>query len=180
MLFIIVSHSLLVQDQVVDSTELNVGALVFIAMIILHFIPGGKTAGQVPLTFVLENMVKESKMASLDNEDEMDMSEKERMESKIKDSSNENEVLIEMVTMGSKQKPDDNEHMLMQEEPYDMNAFIIAPRFKSISSSRSVTTDHSLHDDLKSVHSISQVNKDEKLSDSEKYSHDMSDEDIAI
>lgn len=41
-------------------------------MVILNFIPGGKTAGQVPLRFALENLAKETKMECIDNEMEMD------------------------------------------------------------------------------------------------------------
>ena len=39
-----------------------VAIVVFIAMIVLHFIPGGRTAGQVPLRLALEDMMKEEKM----------------------------------------------------------------------------------------------------------------------
>ena len=45
----------------------------FIAMLILHFIPGGKTAGQVPLRLALESLMKEEKMQGVDNEHEMEV-----------------------------------------------------------------------------------------------------------
>ena len=42
-------------------------------MTILNFIPGGRTAGQVPLRFALENMAKEAKIEFVDNEIEMEV-----------------------------------------------------------------------------------------------------------
>ena len=42
-------------------------------MTILNFIPGGRTAGQIPLRFALENMAKETKMGFVDNEIEMEV-----------------------------------------------------------------------------------------------------------
>ena len=53
-------------------TILFIGLLVTTLMVILNFIPGGKTAGQVPLRFALENLAKETKMECIDNEMEMD------------------------------------------------------------------------------------------------------------
>lgn len=49
------------------------GLLVTILMTILNFIPGGRTAGQVPLRFALENMAKEAKIEFVDNEIEMEV-----------------------------------------------------------------------------------------------------------
>ena len=50
----------------------SVGLVLFVVMIVLNFIPGGRTAGQVPLRFAMENLAKEAKLESLDNEREME------------------------------------------------------------------------------------------------------------
>ena len=69
-------------------------------MMVLHFIPGGKTAGQVPLRYALENLAKETKMEGVDNENELEELGRsgERISDK-KPSDNDHDVMIEMTTV---------------------------------------------------------------------------------
>lgn len=68
--------------------------MLFVVMIVLNFIPGGRTAGQVPLRFAMENLAKEAKLESLDNEREME--ELARSDRKKGDKPEENDAGIEM------------------------------------------------------------------------------------
>ncbi|KAK8825356.1 hypothetical protein WA538_003053 [Blastocystis sp. DL] len=68
--------------------------VLFVVMIVLNFIPGGRTAGQVPLRFAMENLAKEAKLESLDNEREME--ELARSDCKKGDKPEENDAGIEM------------------------------------------------------------------------------------
>jgi hypothetical protein len=72
----------------------SVGLVLFVVMIVLNFIPGGRTAGQVPLRFAMENLAKEAKLESLDNEREME--ELARSDCKKGDKPEENDAGIEM------------------------------------------------------------------------------------
>ena len=114
-------------------------AAVFICMVVLHFIPGGRTAGQVPLAFALESMVKDQKMAGVDNEHENEAIarggvEQSDMRDKKSDE-NDHDVMIEMVCMESKEKDVENgdEHWAMDDDQsVDMDSFVVPPRFDSV------------------------------------------------
>lgn len=115
-------------------------AAVFISMLILHFIPGGRTAGQVPLDLALESLVKAQKLEGVDNEHEEEViarggeKKKAEKEDEKKDEQNDHDVMIEMVCMESKEKGVENgdERWMMEDDHgVDMDAFVVPPRFNS-------------------------------------------------
>lgn len=153
-----------------------IGGLVFITMIILHFIPGGKTAGQVPLEFALESYVKDRKMEGVDNEHELeeltrDESNKLTSEAKKKF---DNDVTIEMANLDRIKKSVDNDApiLLDHERVDDDDAFLVPPRFDSFSRSSSRTITSNLSDTEKE--------KKEDESPEAKSDHSGDEEDMAI
>lgn len=153
----------------------SIGGLVFISMIILHFIPGGKTAGQVPLEFALESYVKDRKMEGVDNEHEMeeltrDESNKLTSEAKKKF---DNDVTIEMANLDRMKKSVDNDApILLDHERVDDDAFLVPPRFDSFSRSSSRT--------ISSIISDTEKEKKEDESPEAKSDHSGDEEDMAI
>lgn len=148
----------------------------FISMTILHFIPGGKTAGQVPLEYALENYMKDQKMAGVDNEHELEElgrsgEDRDRSSSSKKDT--ENDVVIEMAVLESKKKYDENDDtMFMEQEVLDDDAFLVPPRFDSFSRSSNRT--------LRSTLSDGEHKPDGKHISETKVDNQSSDEDMAI
>lgn len=173
-------------------TSLVPCAAVFISMVILHFIPGGRTAGQVPLAFALESLVKNQKMEGVDNEHEEEViargGEKKEEEEEKKGDQNDHDVMIEMVCMESKEKEMENgdERWMMEDDHgVDMDAFVVPPRFNSTDAasvhSSSVHTP-SVH--MPSIHAIRndvQQSQETEVVPSESQFHgEDSDEDLAI
>ena len=110
-----------------------------ISMVILHFIPGGRTAGQIPLDFALESYFKDQKMAALENEQEMDVLATGGVVSHEREGKKEaeNDVMIEMATVESMKKMEDNEDVHLQEEMVDMGAFVVRPRLDDFTRTKS-------------------------------------------
>ena len=69
-------------------------------MLILHFLPGGKTAGQVPLEYALENYFKDQKLGTMENEYELEALARDRK-------GDDNDV--EMDVLKAKKEEEDNE-----------------------------------------------------------------------
>ena len=165
------------------SITLSIGALVFLTMIILHFIPGGKTAGQVPLEFALENYMKDSKMAGVDNEHELEELAKSGDSKKEYPSSSDkkgydNEIMIEMINLErtKKSKENDESIFLEHENVVDEDAFIVPPRFDSFS--RSST--RSLISTISEIEKEPDHSKPLQESKEEEEEHSSGEEDIAI
>mgnify|MGYP000000150250 FL=1 len=99
-------------------------------MMVLHFIPGGKTAGQVPLRYALENLAKETKMEGVDNENELEELGRsgERISDK-KPSDNDHDVMIEMTTMNKKSEDNDVQIVVSGQRSIDEDDFFVPPRF---------------------------------------------------
>ena len=164
-------------------------------MLILHFIPGGRTAGQVPLEFALESMVKNQKLEGVDNEHEEEViarggekKEREKGEEEKKGDGNENDVMIEMVCMESKEKGAENgdERWMMEDDHgVDMDAFIVPPRFNSgDASSLHSSSVHTPSVHMPSIHAIRndvhESQETEEMPPGSHFSEADSDEDLAI
>lgn len=126
-----------------------VAIVVFIAMIVLHFIPGGRTAGQVPLRLALEDMMKEEKMRGVDNEYEMDVLASAGHVDADKQKKGENDASLETMPFESKKKEnldnaDERYLMSLGDEGVDENAFMVPPRFDSIALTRRMTSTSSV------------------------------------
>lgn len=114
----------------------------FVSMIILHYIPGGCTAGQVPLEFAMESYLKNQKMSLLENDEEFEVlatgsrvKHKEDRESK---KLVENDVMIEMSHLRSKKHLKDNNDGLLADSMVDEESFMVRPRADSYSSGYTV------------------------------------------
>ena len=99
----------------------------FIAMLILHFIPGGKTAGQVPLRLALESLMKEEKMQGVDNEHEMEVLARTQ-HTEVEHKKGENDSALD-VAVDTKKKEhldnaDDRYLMSMEEDGLDENGLL--------------------------------------------------------
>ena len=99
----------------------------FIAMLILHFIPGGKTAGQVPLRLALESLMKEEKMQGVDNEHEMEVLARTR-DTEVENKKGENDSALD-VAVDTKKKEhldnaDDRYLMSMEEDGLEEDGLI--------------------------------------------------------
>ena len=99
----------------------------FTAMLILHFIPGGKTAGQVPLRLALEGMMKEEKMQGVDNEHEMEVLARTQ-HTEVEHKKGENDSALD-VAVDTKKKEhldnaDDRYLMSMEEDGLDENGLL--------------------------------------------------------
>lgn len=152
-------------------------------MLILHFIPGGKTAGQVPLEFALENYMKDSKMAGVDNEHELEELAKSGDNKKDYSSSSDkkgydNEIMIEMINLEAKKKSKENDEgvFLEHENVVDEDAFIVPPRFDSFSRSSSRTLTSTISD----IEKEPDHSKPLQESKEEEEEHSSGEEDIAI
>ena len=62
----------------------------------MHFLPGGKTAGQVPLRYVLEDLAENAKIAILDNEYELDELARDSKSSIFITPFKNNDITVEM------------------------------------------------------------------------------------
>ena len=170
-------------------------AAVFISMLILHFIPGGRTAGQVPLKFALESMVKNQKMEGVDNEHEEEViarggekKEREKGEDDKKGGENDHDVMIEMVCMESKEKGAENgdERWMMEDDHgVDMDAFVVPPRFNSGgAASLHSSSIHTPSVHMSSIHAIRndvhESQETEEVPPDSHFSEADSDEDLAI
>ena len=96
-------------------------------MLILHFIPGGKTAGQVPLRLALEGMMKEEKMQGVDNEHEMEVLARTQ-HTEVEHNKEENDSALD-VAVDTKKKEhldnaDDRYLMSMEEDGLDENGLL--------------------------------------------------------
>lgn len=137
----------------------------FIAMLILHFIPGGKTAGQVPLRLALESLMKEEKMQGVDNEHEMEVLARTR-DMEVEHKKEENDSVLE-VAVDTKEKEhldnaDDQYLMSMEEDGLDENGFVMQPRVNIIT-----LADRLNSGSIASLHSIegSQMRRDSSTDD---------------
>lgn len=104
-------------------------------MLILHFIPGGKTAGQVPLRLALESLMKEEKMQGVDNEHEMEVLARTQ-HTEVEHKKGENDSALD-VAVDTKKKEhldnaDDRYLMSMEEDGLDENGFVMQPRVNII------------------------------------------------
>ena len=96
-------------------------------MLILHFIPGGKTAGQVPLRLALESLMKEEKMQGVDNEHEMEVLARTQ-HTEVEHKKGENDSALD-VAVDTKKKEhldnaDDRYLMSMEEDGLDENGLL--------------------------------------------------------
>ena len=119
--------------------------VVFVAMTVLHFIPGGSTAGQVPLRLALEDMMKEEKMKGVDNEYEMEVLASAGRVDADRRKKGENDVPLETMPFESNKKEnvdnaDERYLMSLGDEGVDENAFTVPPRFDSIALTRMTST----------------------------------------
>lgn len=137
----------------------------FIAMLILHFIPGGKTAGQVPLRLALESLMKEEKMQGVDNEHEMEVLARTR-DTEVENKKEENDSALD-VAVDTKKKEhldnaDDRYLMSMEEDGLDENGFVMQPRVNIIT-----LADRLNSGSIASLHSIegSQMRRDSSTDD---------------
>ncbi|KAK8826754.1 hypothetical protein WA556_004343 [Blastocystis sp. ATCC 50177/Nand II] len=108
---------------------------VFIAMLILHFIPGGKTAGQVPLRLALESLMKEEKMQGVDNEHEMEVlarTQHTEVEHKKEENDSALDVAVDTKKKEHLDNADDRYLMSMEEDGLDENGLVMQPRVNII------------------------------------------------
>ena len=115
-------------------------------MLILHFLPGGKTAGQVPLEFAIEHYFKDQKLGTLENEYELEALARDRKKGDDND--------VELAIMKSKKEEneidyDANEVDLLR-ETIDEGAFFIQPRFSG-----------DFHDSMSSIHAITSMSAED-------------------
>ena len=155
-------------------------------MLILHFIPGGKTAGQVPLCLALESLMKEEKMRGVDNEHEMEVLARTR-HTEVENKKGENDSALE-VGVESKKKEhldnaDDRYLMSVEEDGLDENGFVMQPRVNFITladrlNSGSIASLHSTEGSLVRHESSTGNHKEEATVHIPESSEE--DEDIAI
>ena len=104
-------------------------------MLILHFIPGGKTAGQVPLRLALEGLMKEEKMQGVDNEHEMEVlarTQHTEVEHKKEENDSALDVAVDTKKKEHLDNADDRYLMSMEEDGLDENGFVMQPRVNII------------------------------------------------
>lgn len=108
----------------------SVGLVLFVVMIVLNFIPGGRTAGQVPLRFAMENLAKEAKLESLDNEREMEQLARSDRRKGEKPEENDNDAGIEM-TIITKDGENDARIEMEPNGGVQEDDFFVPPRLES-------------------------------------------------
>ena len=104
-------------------------------MLILHFIPGGRTAGQVPLRLALESLMKEEKMHDVDNEHEMEvLASTQHTETETKKGENDSalDVAVESKKKEHLDNADDRYLMSIEEDGLDENGFVVQPQVNII------------------------------------------------
>lgn len=103
--------------------------VLFVVMIVLNFIPGGRTAGQVPLRFAMENLAKEAKLESLDNEREMEELARSDRRKGEKPEENDNDAGIEM-TIITKDGENDARIEMEPHSGVQEDDFFVPPRLE--------------------------------------------------